>query len=150
MAPLGFGSTNSGMKPKVRLTMDPKFLKQLDARLKGAVNKALDKALPLLRKMAKEIKEESQEIVPYREGLLHDSAFYQVRRNKESVVAQVGYHVEKVENRGFYYAWIQHETPDPPWQHTDGRRYRYLSEPIERREDDIDDLWATAFEGVFG
>ena len=149
MAALGFGSTSSSLSPKVQLKLDPANFKRMSQKMSRSLNMAFDTAVPLLRQIAKEIKAESQSIVPYREGLLHDNAFYKVRRNPKSIVAQVGYHSEEVVNRGFYYAWIQHETPDPPWQHTDGRRYKYLSEPIERREDDIDKLWRIAFSEVW-
>lgn len=151
MAALGFGLTNAGMKPKVQLKLDPGNFKRMSQKMRRSLNMALDTALPLLRKMAQEIKAESKEIVPERDGLLRSQAFYRVGKSKdnEQVSAQIGYHVEEVENRGFHYAWIQHETPDPPWQHTDGRRYKYLSEPIERREDDIDNLWRIAFSEVW-
>jgi hypothetical protein len=95
--------------------------------------------------LLKEIKKESQEIVPYKTGNLRSAAHYSVRRNPISVTGMFWYDEEKAP-----YAMVQHETPDPPWSHSGGRRWHYWSDPINSREQDIEDIWRECFEGVWG
>lgn len=133
------------MSLKAKIRIDPRDMARMKARFRKAVNHSLDKAVPLMRTLLKEIKQESQEIVPLRSGNLQSAAHYSVRRNPVSVTGQFWYDTDKAP-----YALVQHETPDPPWSHLPGRRWHYWSDPVDAREQDIEDIWRKCFEGVWG
>ena len=139
-----FGSVSSKMKPRASLIMNPKYMKSLDRRMQRAIQKALDIGMELLRSEAQAIKNESQDIVPYDTGNLHDSAHYKVIRQKYVVHADVWYDVSKAP-----YAWIQHE--DETIQHSGNRQAKFLWIPITAREGVMETIWANTFEkaGVF-
>ena len=150
--PTGFSTLGKGrgrMGSKVRMFLDPRNLATMNAKMRNAVNIALDTATPLLRKKAQDIKRRSKEIVPYRSGDLRKAIHYRVVRGKISVSADIWYDENQAVHRGFKYAWIQHETPDPPWSHTGDRQWHYLSDPLEEAEGDMDEIWIKSFKDVW-
>jgi hypothetical protein len=138
----GWGPVTHKLQPRSSFRMNPRDVKNLKEKMQRSVQKALDKGTVLLRKESKWIKAYSQSIVPERTGNLKESAHYKVRRQKFSVVADIWYDDDKA-----WYAWVQHEVQE--WSHAEGRRYKYLLEPMLIREDEMENIWAKAFEGVF-
>ena len=134
----------SVIKSRVRIIIDPRNLAHIERMFKESLDKGLDKSAQLLRKMLQEIKAESQAQVPYDTGNLHDAAHYKVWRNPKSVSGRIWYDTDKAP-----YAWIQHEVPPDTFRHEMGRKWKFLEDPVTERLDDIEDLWAEAFEGVW-
>ena len=138
-----FGSVSSKMKPRASLIMNPKHMKSLDRRMQRAIQKALDIGMELLRSEASAIKNESQDIVPYDTGNLHDSAHFRVRRQKFGVTADIWYDTNKA-----FYAWGVHENFNKVTFHH-GKQEKFLEIPIREHESQMDDIWAYAFRNVY-
>jgi len=81
--------------------------------------------------------EESQKIVPYDTGALHDSGkTYDAGRGgwKTDVVIQYGGpELEAKSKSGYDYALIQHETPPPIYTHPAPRRYKYIESVVREQ-----------------
>ena len=125
----------------VTIQVDPSSLSWWRGKLKKAVSRGLDKAAKELRVIAREIKQSSQDQVPYDEGNLHDSAHYLVRRFPHYVTARIWYDEDKAP-----YALMQHETPPSIFRHEAGRKWKYLEDPVTAREDDLEELFRDDFQ----
>ena len=152
----GFGLPGVGknMRPRAQMKLDPRSIKAMSDKMQRSIQKALDMATVLLREEAEDIKRESQQMVPYRTGNLHDSAHYRVRRGGYVVTADIWYDAVKAP-----YAWLQHETkPSKSWKHPIRMRsgappfakdWKFLEKPIQDHEQNMDNIWVRSFRGVF-
>jgi hypothetical protein len=136
----------AGGGPRFRSSfrMDPRTVRNVKKKMQQSTQRILNAAAKILKKEAILIKKESQILVPYDTGNLHDSAHYKVIRRKYSVYADIWYDADKAP-----YSWIQHEDETIP--HDAPTRAKFLLIPLMAREARMEEVWAEIFDksGVF-
>jgi hypothetical protein len=101
---------------------------------------AIDTAYKEFRIIVKDIKENSQLMVPYKTGDLQKSAYARVERRFLDVKAEVGY-----DERGkLGYALLRHEEPAKNYT-TPGTTHRYLALAFMQYEDVVDGIVRKAY-----
>src|SRR6266581_3111222 len=111
--------------PGSTISMALRGLDELQQKLEDLHGEDLDGEMEIaVQEELEEIKLESQEIVPYDTGKLHDSAFVDVRREHGRVVGNVGYDTP--------YALYVHENPDA--YHAPPTTWKYLEIPLAKAQ----------------
>jgi len=129
MARVG-GVRRGGGQAGAAFYMTLRGLDELQAAFEDISGEDLDEEMEqALAAVLEEVKEESQRLVPYDTGLLHDSAYVQVDRSGSGqLTAYAGYDTD--------YAIFVHENPDA--YHDPPTQWKFLEEPFMRMQPDIE------------
>lgn len=97
----------------------------LQTKLEHAAGEELDIEMEMaVEEVLEEVLAQSQAIVPYDTGRLHDSAFLRVERTSRGIKTEIGYDTE--------YAVFVHENPDA--YHEPPTQWQFLLEPLMRAQ----------------
>jgi len=116
----------------MRVVIDKARITRLVHRIRLMRHAARMSTKESFTKITEDIKATSQQMVPYKTGALHDSAYTRVDTRSYDVVAEVGY--DRNDNLG--YAWTRHQIPAREYT-TPGTSHQYLLAAFFQHEDEV-------------